>query len=41
VKGRAEPVACYQINRIGALANPNAAPAMKIAMSTAVAAGSH
>ena len=41
VKGRAEPVACYQINRIGALANPNAAPAMKIALSTAVVAGSH
>ena len=41
VKGRAEPVACYQINRIGALANPNAAPAMKINISAAVAAGSH
>jgi class 3 adenylate cyclase/CHASE2 domain-containing sensor protein len=41
VKGRAEPVACYQIDRIGALANPNAAPAMKIAISTAVVAGSH
>jgi adenylate cyclase len=41
VKGRAEPVACYQINRIGALTNPNAAPAMKIAISTAIVAGSH
>jgi len=41
VKGRAEPVACYQINRIGSLANPNAAPAMKIAIGTAVVAGSH
>ncbi|HJW49138.1 MAG TPA: adenylate/guanylate cyclase domain-containing protein [Candidatus Limnocylindria bacterium] len=41
VKGRAEPVACYQINRIGALTNPNAAPAMKIAISTAVVAPSH
>jgi adenylate cyclase len=41
VKGRAEPVACYQINRIGALANPNAAPAAKIAMGTAAVAGFH
>jgi len=41
VKGRAEPVACYQINRIGALTNPNAAPAMKIAIGAAVVAGSH
>jgi len=41
VKGRAQPVACYQINRIGALTNPNAAPAMKISITTAVVAGSH
>jgi hypothetical protein len=41
VKGRAEPVACYQINRIGALVNPNAAPAAKIAIGTAAVAGSH
>jgi adenylate cyclase len=41
VKGRAEPVVCYQINRIGGLTNPNAAPAMKISISTAVVAGSH
>ena len=41
VKGRAEPVACYQIDRIGALANPNAAPATKIAIGTAAVAGSH
>jgi hypothetical protein len=41
VKGRAEPVACYQIIRIGALTNPNAAPARKIAISTAVVAPSH
>jgi class 3 adenylate cyclase/CHASE2 domain-containing sensor protein len=41
VKGRAEPVACYQINRIGALTNPNAAPAMKISITTAVVARSH
>jgi class 3 adenylate cyclase/CHASE2 domain-containing sensor protein len=41
VKGRAEPVACYQIDRIGSLANPNAAPAMKITIGTAAVAGSH
>jgi adenylate cyclase len=41
VKGRAEPVACYQINRVGALVNPNAAPAAKIAIGTAAVAGSH
>ena len=41
VKGRAEPVACYQINRIGALANPNAAPAMKITIGSAAVVGSH
>ena len=41
VKGRAEPVACYQINRIGALTNPNAAPAMKIAIGKALVAPSH
>jgi class 3 adenylate cyclase/CHASE2 domain-containing sensor protein len=41
VKGRAEPVACYQINRIGALANPNAAPASKIAVASAAVAGFH
>lgn len=41
VKGRAEPVACYQINRIGALTNPNAAPATKIRVGAAAVAGSH
>ncbi|TMC06173.1 MAG: CHASE2 domain-containing protein, partial [Chloroflexi bacterium] len=41
VKGRAEPVACYQINRIGALANPNAAPAPQIRVASAAVAGSH
>jgi adenylate cyclase len=41
VKGRAEAVACYQIDRIGALANPNAAPATKIRVSTAAVAGFH
>ena len=41
VKGRAEAVACYQIDRIGALANPNAAPAPKIAIGQAAVAGFH
>ena len=41
VKGRAEPVACYQINRIGALANPNAAPAPQIRVGAAAVAGFH
>jgi len=41
VKGRAEPVACYQINRIGALTNPNAAPAPQIAIASAAVAGFH
>ena len=41
VKGRAEPVACYQINRIGALANPNAAPAPQIRVGVAAVAGFH
>jgi adenylate cyclase len=41
VKGRAEPVACYQIDRIGALKNPNAAPAPKIMVGAAAVAGFH
>jgi adenylate cyclase len=41
VKGRAEAVACYQINRIGALANPNAAPAPQIRVGAAAVAGFH
>jgi adenylate cyclase len=41
VKGRMEPVACYQIDRIGALANPNAAPAPKITITAAAMAGFH
>ncbi len=41
VKGRAEPVACFQINRIGTLANPNAAPAPQIAITKAAVAGFH
>jgi adenylate cyclase len=41
VKGRAESVACYQVNRIGALTNPNPAPAPHIAIATAAVAGFH
>ncbi|HEX9094263.1 MAG TPA: adenylate/guanylate cyclase domain-containing protein, partial [Coriobacteriia bacterium] len=41
VKGRAESVACYQIDRIGALVNPNAAPAPQIRVATAAVAGFH
>jgi adenylate cyclase len=41
VKGRAEPVACYQINRIGALQNPNAAAAPQIGIASAAVAGLH
>lgn len=41
VKGRAEAVACYQINRIGALVNPNAAPAPQIRVGAAAVAGFH
>ena len=41
VKGRAEPVLCYQINRIGALENPNAAPAPKIRIGSPAVAGFH
>lgn len=41
VRGRAEPVACYQINRIGALENPNAATAPQVRVTTAAVAGFH
>jgi adenylate cyclase len=41
VKGRAEPVACYQINGIGALTNPNAAPAPHVLVTRPAAAGLH
>ncbi len=41
VKGRAEPVACFQIDRIGTLANPNAAPAPQIPITKAAVAGFH
>jgi adenylate cyclase len=41
VKGRVEAVACYQINRIGALTNPNAATAPKTLITKAAVAGFH
>jgi len=41
VKGRAEAVRCYQINRIGATANPKPAPAPEVAITKAAVAGYH
>jgi adenylate cyclase len=41
VKGRAEAVACYQVNRIGALTNPNAASAPQAMITKAAVAGFH
>jgi len=41
VKGRAEPIRCYQINRIGAVANPKPAPPPEIAITKAAVAGYH
>jgi adenylate cyclase len=41
VKGRAEAVACYQVNRIGALTNPNAATAPQTLITKAAVAGFH
>ena len=41
VKGRAEPVQCFQINRIGQTANPNPAPAPLIQVTKAAVAGYH
>src|SRR5207247_11029863 len=41
VKGRAEAVRCYQINRIGATANPKPAPAPEAAITKAAVAGYH
>jgi adenylate cyclase len=41
VKGRAEAVACYQVNRVGALVNPNAATAPKTLITKAAVAGFH
>jgi adenylate cyclase len=41
VKGRAEPVRCYQIDRIGLSANPNPAPPPEIPVGKAAVAGFH
>jgi len=41
VKGRGEPVRCYQINRIGTTANPNPAPAPEAQVTKAAVAGYH
>jgi CHASE2 domain-containing sensor protein/class 3 adenylate cyclase len=41
VKGRAEAVACYQVDRIGALTNPNAATAPQTLITKAAVAGFH
>ena len=41
VKGRAEPVACWQINRVGQVATPKPAPAPKRPIGRAAVAGYH
>jgi class 3 adenylate cyclase/CHASE2 domain-containing sensor protein len=41
VKGRAEPVRCYQIDRIGLSANPNPAPPPEMPVGKAAVAGFH
>ncbi len=41
VKGRAEPVRCFQVNRIGQTANPNPAPPPEARVTTAAVAGYH
>ena len=41
VKGRAEPVRCYQVNRIAEYTNPNPAPPPEIAIAKAAVAGYH
>lgn len=41
VKGRAEPVRCFQINRVGSYTNPNPAPAPDIQVTRAAVAGYH
>ncbi|HEX4743291.1 MAG TPA: adenylate/guanylate cyclase domain-containing protein [Candidatus Limnocylindria bacterium] len=41
VKGRAEPVACYQIDRLGTVASPNPAPAPERPIGQAAVAGYH
>jgi adenylate cyclase len=41
VKGRAEPVPCWQINRLGHVATPKPAPAPDVPLGRAVVAGYH
>ncbi|MDE3194163.1 MAG: adenylate/guanylate cyclase domain-containing protein [Chloroflexota bacterium] len=41
VKGRNEPVACYQVDRVGLAANPNPAPPPEIPVGRAAVAGFH
>ena len=41
VKGRAEAVRCYQVNRVGTVENPNAAPAPERPIAAAAVAGFH
>ena len=41
VKGRAEPVACYQVDRIGAIVSPRPAPAPERPILSATVAGAH
>jgi adenylate cyclase len=41
VKGRAEPVRCFQINRVGTITNPNPAPAPEAQVTKAAVAGYH
>ena len=41
VKGRAEPIRCYQVDSIGTLVNPNPAPAPERPIGAATVAGYH
>jgi len=41
VKGRAEPVPCWQINRLGAVRSPRPAPAPEVPIGRAAVAGYH
>jgi len=41
VKGRAEPVRCYQVNRAGEIVNPNPAPPPQLQVTKAAVAGYH
>lgn len=41
VKGRAEPVRCYQVNSLGAIESPNPAPAPERPIGAAAVAGYH